>query len=95
MLDKVSFEVKVSLHQGSVLSPLLFAAVMDVVSSEARSGILYMDRCLEPENVNNSTTTRDTPKRRMKETLFTGHRSTVEPMMIAKDGKATLQATHT
>ena len=26
-----SFEVKVGLHQGSVLSPLLFAAVMDVV----------------------------------------------------------------
>ena len=34
-----SFEVKVSLHQESVLSPLLFAAVMDVVSSEARSGL--------------------------------------------------------
>ena len=33
--------------QGSVLSPLLFAAVMDVVSSEARSGppskLLYAD----------------------------------------------------
>ena len=34
-----SFEVKVGLHQGSVLSPL-FAAVMDVVSSEVRSGLL-------------------------------------------------------
>ena len=34
-----SLEVKVGLHQGSVLSPLLFAAVMDVVSSEARSGL--------------------------------------------------------
>ena len=34
-----SFEVKVGLHQGSVLSRLLFAAVMDVVSSEARSGL--------------------------------------------------------
>ena len=29
-----SVEVKVGLHQRSVLSPLLFAAVMDVVSSE-------------------------------------------------------------
>ena len=52
-------------------------------------------RCLEPENVNNSITTRDTPKRRMKETLFNRHRSNVEPMMIAKDRKATLQAIHT
>ena len=34
-----SFEVKVGLHQGTVLIPLLFAAVMDVVSSEARSGL--------------------------------------------------------
>ena len=31
-----SFEVKVGLHQGSVLSPLLFAAVMDVVCFFAR-----------------------------------------------------------
>ena len=42
-----SFEVKVGLHQGSVVSPLLFAAVMDVVSSEAKSGLpselLYAD----------------------------------------------------
>ena len=41
------FVVKVGLHQGSVLSPLLFAAVMDVVSSEARCGLpselLYAD----------------------------------------------------
>ena len=34
-----SFEVKVGLHQGSVLSPLLFVAVMDVVFREARSGL--------------------------------------------------------
>ena len=55
----------------------------------------YLARCLEPDNVNNSITTRDTTKRRMKETLFTRHRNTVEPMMIAKDRKATLQAIHT
>ena len=34
-----SFEVKAGLHQGSVPSPLLFAAVIDVVSSEASSGL--------------------------------------------------------
>ena len=42
-----NFEVKVGLHQGSVLSPLLFAVVMDVVTSEARNGLpselLYAD----------------------------------------------------
>ena len=27
------------MHQGSVLSPLLFAGAMDVVSSEAKTGI--------------------------------------------------------
>ena len=54
----------------------------------------YLGRCLEPENVNNSITTRDNSKRRMKEKLFTRHRSTVEPMMIAKDRKTTLQAIH-
>ena len=39
--------MKIGLHQAAVLSPLLFSAVMDVVSSEARSGLpsllLYAD----------------------------------------------------
>ena len=42
-----SFEVKVGLHQGSVLSPLLFATVMDVVSNEPRSGIVIMAPTME------------------------------------------------
>ena len=33
-MRELSFDVKVGLHQWSVLSPLLFAVVMDVVSSE-------------------------------------------------------------
>ena len=31
--------MKVGLHQGSVLSPLLFAVVIDLVSGEARRGL--------------------------------------------------------
>ena len=35
------------------------------------------------------------PKRRMKDTLFTRHRSIVEPMMIAKDRKVIFEPIHT
>ena len=31
------FEVKVGLHQGSALSPLLFKVIMDVLTEEART----------------------------------------------------------
>ena len=41
----------------------------------------YLDRCLEPANVCRSIITRETPKRRMTETLFTRHRNTVEPSL--------------
>ena len=71
------------------------ANVLEVREHSELLSAQYLARCLEPENVNNSITTRDTPKRRLKETLFTRHRSTVEPMMIAKDRKSTLQAIHT
>ena len=54
----------------------------------------YLARCLEPGNVCHSITTRETPKRRMKETLFIRHRNTVEPMILASNRKATLQAIH-
>ena len=46
-VDIISVYLKVVMHQGSVLSPLLFGVVMDVVPSEARRGIpfelLYAD----------------------------------------------------
>ena len=42
-----SFEVKVSVHQESVLSPLLFAIVVDVVTENTRrdmiNEVLYVD----------------------------------------------------
>ena len=54
----------------------------------------YVARCLAPGNVCHSITTRETHKRRMKETLFIRHRNTVEPMMLANNRKVTLQAIH-
>ena len=37
-----SFSVKVGLHQGSALSPLLFIMVMDVLTEDVRDGLLLM-----------------------------------------------------
>ena len=55
----------------------------------------YLSRCIEPGNVFHSITTRATPKRQMKEIIYDRHRNTVEPMMVEKDRKATLQTLHT
>ena len=55
----------------------------------------YLARCLEPGNVCHPITTRAIPERQMKETPYTRHRNTVEPMMVKNDRKATLQALHT
>ena len=38
--DSKAFNVKVGLHQGSVLSPLLFVIVMEMISRELRAGLL-------------------------------------------------------
>ena len=48
----------------------------------------YSSRCLEPGNVWHPITTRATPERQMKETLYTRHRNTVEPMRVINDRKA-------
>ena len=41
------FEVKVDVHQGSVLSPLLFIIVLEALSHEFRSGVPWEDRCAD------------------------------------------------
>jgi len=45
--DSKAFNVKVGLHQRSVLSPLLFVIVMEMISKELRAGLplelLYAD----------------------------------------------------
>ena len=49
------FEVKVSVHQGSVLSPLLFIIVLEALSREFCSGVpwedLYADEIIIAESL--------------------------------------------
>ena len=71
------------------------AKVLKVMEHSELLSAQYLARCLEPGNVCHSMTTRETPKRRMKGTLFTRHRNTVEPLMLVDNRKTTLQAIHT
>ena len=41
------FEVKVGVHQGSVLSPLLFIIVLEALSREFHSGVPWEDFCAD------------------------------------------------
>ena len=45
------FEVKVGVHQGSVLSPLLFIIVLEALSREFRCGVPWEDLYAEPGRV--------------------------------------------
>ena len=53
----------------------------------------YLAICLEPGNICHPITIRATPERQMKETLYTRHRNTVEPMMVKNDRKANTPST--
>ena len=61
------------------------AKMLNVMEYSELLSAQYLVRCPEPGNVCHSNTTRETHKRRMKET----------PLMLTDDRKATLQAIHT
>ena len=71
------------------------AKMLKVMEHSELLSAQYLARCLGPGNIWHSITTKDTLKRRMKETLLIRHRNTVEPMILANNRKATLQAIHT
>ena len=71
------------------------AEILKVREHSELLSVQYLARCLEPGNVCHPITTRATPERQMKETLYTRHRNTVEPMTVKNDRKATLQVLHT
>ena len=71
------------------------AKMLKVMENSELLSAQYLARYVEPGNVCHSITTRETPKRRLKETQFTRHHNTVELMMLANNRKATLQAIHT
>ena len=60
------------------------AEMLKVMEHSELLSAQYLARCLEPGNVCRPITTRATPEGQMKETLYTRHRNTVEPMMVKK-----------
>ena len=48
------FEVNVGVHQGLVLSPLLFIIVLEALSHEFRSGVPWEDLCADDFILNRS-----------------------------------------
>ena len=53
----MEFGVRVGVHQGSVLSPLLFTVVLEALSREFRTGcqweLLYADDLISDESMSN------------------------------------------
>ena len=71
------------------------AEMLKVMGHSELLSAQYLARCLEPGNVCHPITTRATPERQMKETLYTRYRNTVEPIMVKNDRKSILLALHT
>ena len=75
-------------HKMSIIDHLHTEAEMLKVKEHSELlSAQYLARYLEPGNVCHPITTRATPERQMKETLYTRHRNTVEPMMLKMIGK--------
>ena len=72
-------------HKMSSIDHLHTAAEMLKVKEHSELlSAQYLARCLAPGNVCHPITTRAIPERQMKETLYTRHRNTVEPIMVKK-----------
>ena len=82
-------------NMSSIVHLYAEAKMLKVREHSDQQSAQHLARCLEPENVCHSITTRDPHKRRMNETLFTRHGNNVEYVMIANDIKKTLQEIHT
>ena len=55
----------------------------------------YLEKCLQSTNVCHNITTRGPPPKRMKHTLYTRHRTTVEPLMTDGNLQDNLKSIHT